>query len=102
LGHGYFAKAGKAAQPTANLVAILANFGNVMARSSLFLAIGRKMQSFLNYLKVAEVADYLGISTDTLRNWVNSEEIASVRHPHESLSIVPQVGSQTTEKTRKR
>ncbi len=39
------------------------------------------MQNFSKYLKVAEAADYLGVSPNTVRNWVNAEKIASIRHP---------------------
>jgi MerR family transcriptional regulator, copper efflux regulator len=34
-----------------------------------------------DYLRVAEAADYLGVSPNTLRNWVNAGKIAAVRHP---------------------
>ena len=39
------------------------------------------MQNFSKYLKVAEAADYLGVSPNTVRNWVNAEKIVSIRHP---------------------
>lgn len=32
-------------------------------------------------MRVAEAADYLGVSPNTLRNWVNAGKIAAVRHP---------------------
>jgi DNA (cytosine-5)-methyltransferase 1 len=83
---GKFAQA-KSVEPIADLVAILAKFGKVMASSYWIFAIGRKMQNFSNYLKVAEAADYLGISPNTLRNWVNAEKIASIRHPMNSYRL---------------
>jgi MerR family copper efflux transcriptional regulator len=58
-----------------------------MASSSWIFAIGRKMQYFSNYLKVAEASDYLGISPNTLSNWVNAEKIASIRHPMNSYRL---------------
>ena len=87
MGHGYFAYAGKSAQPTADLVAILANFGNVMATDSRIFALSCKMQNFSSYYKVAEAADYLGVSPNTIRNWVNAEKIASIRHPMNSYRL---------------
>ena len=32
-------------------------------------------------MRVAEAADYVGVSSNTLRNWVNAEKIVAVRHP---------------------
>ena len=32
-------------------------------------------------MRVAEAAEYLGVSPNTLRNWVNAGKIAAVRHP---------------------
>jgi excisionase family DNA binding protein len=32
-------------------------------------------------MRVAEAADYLGVSPNTLRNWVNAGKIAAIRHP---------------------
>jgi MerR family copper efflux transcriptional regulator len=34
-----------------------------------------------DYLRVAEAAEYLGVSANTLRNWVNAGKIVAVRHP---------------------
>ena len=39
------------------------------------------MQKLSDYMRVAEAAEYLGVSPNTLRNWVNAGKIAAVRHP---------------------
>ncbi len=39
------------------------------------------VEKLSNYMRVAEAADYLGVSPNTLRNWVNAGKIAAVRHP---------------------
>ena len=39
------------------------------------------MEKLSDYLRISEAADYLGVSPNTLRNWVNAEKIAAVRHP---------------------
>jgi MerR family transcriptional regulator, copper efflux regulator len=39
------------------------------------------VEKLSNYLRVSDAAEYLGISPNTLRNWVNAGKIVSVRHP---------------------
>ena len=39
------------------------------------------MEKLSDYLRISEAAEYLGVSPNTLRNWVNAEKIAAVRHP---------------------
>jgi excisionase family DNA binding protein len=39
------------------------------------------VEKLSDYMRVAEAADYLGVSPNTLRNWVNAGKIAAVRHP---------------------
>jgi excisionase family DNA binding protein len=34
-----------------------------------------------DFMRVAEAAEYLGVSPNTLRNWVNAGKIIAVRHP---------------------
>ena len=34
-----------------------------------------------DFLRISEAAEYLGVSPNTLRNWVNAEKIVAVRHP---------------------
>jgi excisionase family DNA binding protein len=34
-----------------------------------------------DYLRISEAAEYLGVSPNTLRNWVNAGKIAAIRHP---------------------
>jgi excisionase family DNA binding protein len=38
-----------------------------------------EVEKLLDYMRVAEAADYLGVSPNTLRNWVNAEKIAAIR-----------------------
>ena len=39
------------------------------------------MDKLSDYMRVTEAADYVGVSPNTLRNWVNAGKIAAVRHP---------------------
>ena len=38
------------------------------------------MKRLDGYLRIKEAAEYLGVSTNTLRNWGRSEKIAEHRH----------------------
>lgn len=40
-----------------------------------------EVEKLSDYVRVTEAADYLGVSPNTLRNWVNAGKIAAVRHP---------------------
>ena len=42
---------------------------------------GVEVEKLSDYMRVAEAADYLGVSPNTLRNWVNAGKIAAIRHP---------------------
>ena len=39
------------------------------------------MQKLDEYLRIKEAAEYLGVSTNTLRNWGRSGKIPERRHP---------------------
>lgn len=39
------------------------------------------VEKLRDYLRISEAAEYLGVSPNTLRNWVNAGKIAAVRHP---------------------
>lgn len=39
------------------------------------------MPKLSDYLRISEAAEYLGVSPNTLRNWVNAGKIAAIRHP---------------------
>jgi MerR family transcriptional regulator, copper efflux regulator len=39
------------------------------------------VEKLSDYLRISEAADYLGVSPNTLRNWVNAGKVAAVRHP---------------------
>jgi MerR family copper efflux transcriptional regulator len=39
------------------------------------------VEKLSDYMRVAEAAEYLGVSPNTLRNWVAAGKIAAVRHP---------------------
>jgi len=40
-----------------------------------------EVEKLSDYMRVAEAAEYLGVSPNTLRNWVNAGKIDAVRHP---------------------
>ena len=40
-----------------------------------------KVEKLSDYMRVAEAANYLGVSPNTLRNWVNAGKIDFIRHP---------------------
>ena len=39
------------------------------------------MDKLSDYLVISEAAEYLGVSPNTLRNWVNAGKVAAIRHP---------------------
>ncbi len=39
------------------------------------------MEKLSDYLVISEAAEYLGVSPNTLRNWVNAGKVAAIRHP---------------------
>jgi len=39
------------------------------------------VEKLSDYLRIAEAAQHLGVSPNTLRNWVNAGKVAAVRHP---------------------
>ena len=39
------------------------------------------MKKLSEYLRISEAAEYLGVSPNTLRNWVNAGKVAAIRHP---------------------
>lgn len=39
------------------------------------------MDKLSAYLRVSEAAEYLGVSANTIRNWVNAGKIVAFRHP---------------------
>ena len=39
------------------------------------------MEKLSDYLRISEAADYLGVSPNTLRNWVNAGKVVAFRHP---------------------
>ena len=39
------------------------------------------MEKLSVYLRISEAAEYLGVSPNTLRNWVNAGKVAATRHP---------------------
>ena len=42
---------------------------------------GAEMDKLSDYLVISEAAEYLGVSPNTLRNWVNAGKVAAIRHP---------------------
>ena len=39
------------------------------------------MEKLSDYLRISEAAEYLGVSPNTLRNWVNARKVSAIRHP---------------------
>jgi MerR family transcriptional regulator, copper efflux regulator len=39
------------------------------------------VEKLSDFLRISEAAEYLGVSPNTLRNWVNAGKIVAVRHP---------------------
>ncbi len=39
------------------------------------------MEKLSDYLRISEAAQHLGVSPNTLRNWVNTGKVAAIRHP---------------------
>jgi MerR family transcriptional regulator, copper efflux regulator len=39
------------------------------------------VENLLNFLRISEAAEYLGVSPNTLRNWENAGKIVAHRHP---------------------
>lgn len=39
------------------------------------------MDKLSDYMRVAEAAEYVGVSTNTLRNWFNAGKVVAIRHP---------------------
>lgn len=39
------------------------------------------MERLSDYLRISEAAEYLGVSPNTLRNWVNAGKVIAIRHP---------------------
>jgi len=40
-----------------------------------------EVEKLSDYLRISEAADYLGVSPNTLRNWVNAGKVVAFRHP---------------------
>ena len=39
------------------------------------------MEKLSDFLRISDAAAYLGVSPNTLRNWVNAGKISAIRHP---------------------
>ena len=67
-------------------LAIITNFGKV-GRAESVLNRGCyepgsvSVEKLSDYMRISEAANYLGVSPNTLRNWVNAGKIAAIRHP---------------------
>jgi MerR family transcriptional regulator, copper efflux regulator len=40
-----------------------------------------EVEKLSDYLRISEAAQHLGVSPNTLRNWVNAGKVAAIRHP---------------------
>ena len=48
------------------------------------------MDKLSDYLRISDAAKYLGVSPNTLRNWVNAGKIAALRHPVNAYRLFKQ------------
>ena len=48
------------------------------------------MDKLKDFLRISDAAEYLGVSTNTLRNWENAGKIAAYRHPVNSYRLFKQ------------
>ena len=48
------------------------------------------MNKLKDFLRISDAAEYLGVSTSTLRNWENAGKIAAYRHPVNSYRLFKQ------------
>ena len=39
------------------------------------------MKRLTDYLRISKAAEHLGVSPNTLRNWVNAGKVTAIRHP---------------------
>lgn len=46
------------------------------------------MTKLSDYLRISEAAEYLGVATNTLRNWERMGEIMAHRHPVNAYRLV--------------
>jgi len=48
------------------------------------------VEKLSDYLRISDAAKYLGVSPNTLRNWVNAGKIAALRHPVNAYRLFKQ------------
>jgi excisionase family DNA binding protein len=39
------------------------------------------VEKLSDFIRISEAAKYLGVSPNTLRNWVNAGKVVAIRHP---------------------
>ncbi len=49
------------------------------------------VEKLSDYLRISEAAAYLGVSPNTLRNWVNAEKVVAIRHPVNGYRLFKQI-----------
>ena len=67
------------------LMASITGFGKVwnvgFGLKLMVRAQGAEVEKLSDYLRISEAAKYLGVSPNTLRNWVNAGKVVAIRHP---------------------
>jgi excisionase family DNA binding protein len=53
------------------------------------------MHNFRDYLTVKDAAEFLGVSSSTLRNWDRSGKVKAIRHPVNGYRLYPKEGLKT-------
>lgn len=64
----------------------MTNFGKVgrvsyLSEPSSLESGSYEVEKLSDYLRISEAAAYLGVSPNTLRNWVDAGKIVAIRHP---------------------
>lgn len=52
----------------------------------------RPVDKLRDYLRIAEAAEYLGVSPNTLRNWEKAGKVVAHRHPINGYRLFKQEG----------
>jgi excisionase family DNA binding protein len=73
-------------------LARITNFGKVgkigfVPELGIVRSRSNEVEKLSAYLRISEAAHYLGVSPNTLRNWVNAGKVAATRHPVNSYRL---------------
>jgi excisionase family DNA binding protein len=68
------------------VLANITNFGRVgrvglVSEPGIVESESSEVEKLSVYFRISKAAEYLGVSPNTLRNWVNAGKVAAIRHP---------------------